>query len=622
MVLISTAIFLTNTVATAGDLTTLERIQISSNRNLLSANKVGSAKTDFILAEDQLGLDRSVADRLIQVPGVSLNGQGGLLQSYSLRGLSRSRIRTEVDGIAIITDRRAGNSVSFIPPALIDAISVQKGPSSTIYGSEAMGGVVSLSTITPKNLNISYNRQNNDAQNGFAMSYGQKGLQGGLVVRKSDNSFAANNKELNTQFSQKAGLIKYQNKLADYDVVLSFLASDTENIGKSSALYPDERVTIYPSEKHSLSQFQMSYQQDWLVKFYHHYQNWDSDVHRVNKRTNLTAYQSHTLGSLFYKSQKLLKGEGRFGVEWIGRRGVNISETELDLEQNVNFSHSLLAAKQDNLGVFIDNHWQHQSLSFMLAMRFDTIYQDNINKAIARHDERLNTSFSATWDVSDTIEIHGEYGTGFRFPTLSELYFNGETPRGSTLGNPELAPETSEGISLDWSYQNDIGILALSGYVQVLDNYIQRYRVNEDLRSYQNLSEAKISGVELSYAVELGDWSHQMSYQWQKGTDSDNQTLADLNPVQWHFRSAWLFDNMSLNNHFSLREKKSDFGDGETQLNDVFIWNMKWLWQANENLTFTVNGNNLLNKLYFGSADEDADYQPGRTIGVAIDYTL
>ena len=46
-----------------------------------------------------------------------------------------------------------------------------------------------------------------------------------------------------------------------------------------------------------------------------------------------------------------------------------------------------------------------------------------------------------------------EAGTGFRFPTLSELYFNGVTPRGDTLGNPRLEPETNRALQLSVAWE-------------------------------------------------------------------------------------------------------------------------------------------------------------------------
>ncbi|WP_141235539.1 TonB-dependent receptor [Pseudoalteromonas sp. NBT06-2] len=62
-------------------------------------------------------------------------------------------------------------------------------------------------------------------------------------------------------------------------------------------------------------------------------------------------------------------------------------------------------------------------------------------------------SLSNTYLLSENLKFHSEFSTGFRFPTLSELYFNGETPRGTTLGNINLEPETSRTLGIALTYQ-------------------------------------------------------------------------------------------------------------------------------------------------------------------------
>jgi len=271
MILLPSFIFITSSLPSTIDTQKVERIQVSANRNLFNSQNIKTRKVESLNSEQQISLNRSVADWLNQLPGVNMNGQGGLMQSYSIRGLSKARIRTEVDGIPIITDRRAGNSVSFIPTSLFSDVLVQKGASSTLYGSDAMGGVVSLSTISPQELSTSIEQQTNGAQTEISIAYGNDQLQTGLSYRKAKNSHAANNKELNTQFEQTAGLIKYESNFDDFNTKTNFLVSNTSDIGKSTSQFPEKKITMYPSEIHSLSQFQLSYKESWLVKLYHHY---------------------------------------------------------------------------------------------------------------------------------------------------------------------------------------------------------------------------------------------------------------------------------------------------------------------------------------------------------------
>jgi len=621
MILLPSFIFITSSLPSTIDTQKVERIQVSANRNLFNSQNIKTRKVESLNSEQQISLNRSVADWLNQLPGVNMNGQGGLMQSYSIRGLSKARIRTEVDGIPIITDRRAGNSVSFIPTSLFSDVLVQKGASSTLYGSDAMGGVVSLSTISPQELSTSIEQQTNGAQTEISIAYGNDQLQTGLSYRKAKNSHAANNKELNTQFEQTAGLIKYESNFDDFNTKTNFLVSNTSDIGKSTSQFPEKKITMYPSEIHSLSQFQLSYKESWLVKLYHHYQNWESQVDRIESRQNKTYYQAHTIGSLFYGQHELVNGEGRFGVEWVGRRGVKISEQEYNQNKTLTFSNSLLEGSQDNYSLFLDNHWQLNKFKFMAGLRYDNINQTNLLTNTSRQDSKLNSSLSATYLISEKLNFHGEFGTGFRFPTLSELYFNGETPRGTTLGNINLESETSNSFSIDMAYQFDNSQLLISTYTQILDNYIQRYRINSELRSYQNIEKASIKGIEVSYEFQITDnFTHQISFQKQTGTDAANEILADLAPTSWTLASQWFLNNSNILNNFSYKQHKSDFADGEQALKSTLLWDLKWQYNINDQFQISLSANNLLDELYYGSSDEDADFQPGRTFGIALSY--
>jgi iron complex outermembrane receptor protein len=147
-------------------------VRVVARRNLLGQALSSAVGAEQISAEEQVSLNRTVADWIERLPGVSLNGQGGLLQSYSLRGFSRWRLRTELDGVPIITDRRAGNSAEFVPPELLDSTTVQLGPASALYGSGALGGVVSLSTLGPEGPRVQASGQTGDRQRSLALAAG------------------------------------------------------------------------------------------------------------------------------------------------------------------------------------------------------------------------------------------------------------------------------------------------------------------------------------------------------------------------------------------------------------------------------------------------------------------
>jgi len=94
----------------------------------------------------------SSADMLRRVPGLSVSGTGRTNgQDISLRGYDRRGVLTLVDGIRQGTDTGHLNS-TFIDPGLIKRVEVVRGPSALLYGSGALGGVVSYETVDAADL--------------------------------------------------------------------------------------------------------------------------------------------------------------------------------------------------------------------------------------------------------------------------------------------------------------------------------------------------------------------------------------------------------------------------------------------------------------------------------------
>ena len=235
---------------------------------------------------------------------MSLNGQGGLLQSYSIRGMSRSRVRTEIDGVPIITDRAAGNSASFLPPALIRTVTVQKGGSSAFYGSDAMGGVVSLQTRRFTQLEVEGIFQNRD--NAFALTMGgapRDDTYVGVTARHADEASAADSTPLNTGYRQGAAVLRHERSWQALTLRLSGLLSRGKDIGKSDRDYPTSN-SLYPYERHGILKVELERPNRWLLRLYGHGQDWQTQT-QLQTQTGtfghaLNTYQSETLGSLFY----------------------------------------------------------------------------------------------------------------------------------------------------------------------------------------------------------------------------------------------------------------------------------------------------------------------------------
>ena len=601
---------------------TIESIRIVGQRNELGSNRLVSNNITYTHADYQSPIKPTIANWLTHVPGVNLNGQGGLLQSYSIRGFSRWRVLTQVDGVPIYTDRRAGNSASFIPGSLLSGFDVQKGPSSALYGSEAIGGVVNLHSVNFSENYIAFSGQSNDQAKAITAAYGDEQWQSAVSFRHANNAKNGNNEPLNTGLEQLTLVNKARVQIDALEAKITWIPSIGKDIGKSAATYPQERITQYPNDIHSIFLAELTDNQFWYAKAYHHYQNWDSDVTRVGKRRNLTEYQGHTLGASVLGMQRVFSGEMRLGVDWINRQGVSIKEQEYDNSDQFIFSKQLIDGQQHNAAIFSDIHWQFEQYSVSTGLRYDYISQRQFIQGEHRTSGALNGSVLLKYHPSTRWSLQAELASGFRFPTLTELYFDGQTPRGTTQGNPNLKPEESMGLQLFATYTVTEDLtLDLSTYYYQMDNYIERYSVDDTTLSYRNLFEAEISGVETTLNWSPSSrWLHMLSFQWQQGEDKQNQTLSDLQAPQWRWNMHWFYDSFTVKNELSYRAKKTKYSAEEQALQSLLTWNVSLTTALSSSTHITLWANNLLDRVAPTSADEDAPDIIGRNLGIKFSY--
>ncbi|WP_235611252.1 TonB-dependent receptor plug domain-containing protein [Pseudoalteromonas luteoviolacea] len=561
-------------------------------------------------------LNRTIADQLTNLSGVSLNGQGGQFQSYAIRGFSRGRIRTEIDGIPIITDRRAGNSASFIAPSLLNLGHVIKGPSSALYGSQAMGGVVSLSSEMSNQTQVAGSVQSNNQGVNFTFKHQKNDFTSALAYQHANNDLAPNDDVLNTQFERASGLVRYKTQHQGFTATYSWLPSYGKSIGKSNIKYPIEQISDYPEEIHSLTQVQLTGEENWVAKLYHHYQNWDSRTTRLERYDGLSQYQGHTLGGQWLQQVTVQGLESHWGIDWLSRKGVKITSDYLVADE---FELSPLSnemnAEEDNFAVYGKTHWQWGRVDFDLGLRYDWIRQQSEQSEDAT-DGRLNASFAAMLPLSETVGLGLDIGTGFRYPTLSERLFYGQTPRGLIVGNQALDPETSVGsqVSLNWHVSDEVSVYGAI-YHYDLDNYIDRYETELGYLTYQNLNTAQISGFEAELRWYAGGrFEHIFSYQQQSGEDTHQQRLDDLHPRELSWTMLVHFDNWSFSNAYRHTFNTDDVGGSELERDAFIVWDMSVEHQLTEKQSVSVAINNLTDETYYGSLDEDAALQPERSV--------
>ncbi|HMT14900.1 MAG TPA: TonB-dependent receptor plug domain-containing protein, partial [Aestuariivirga sp.] len=129
----------------------LGTIEVIANRSATADAKVGSTVNRVSQQEIKTRAQPSVADYLATLPGVSVSAPGGVGQETTLivRGADKKYVKTLFNGIDIsdVTATQVQPSIEHFMADGVSAIEVLKGSQGTLYGSDAVAGVIGISTL-------------------------------------------------------------------------------------------------------------------------------------------------------------------------------------------------------------------------------------------------------------------------------------------------------------------------------------------------------------------------------------------------------------------------------------------------------------------------------------------
>ncbi|MCC7415694.1 MAG: TonB-dependent receptor, partial [Acidobacteria bacterium] len=111
---------------------------------------------------DQAEMARELATDIRQLvryePGIAVRNDPFRfgLNGFSVRGLGGNRVRVEIDGVPVAGGLAVGayadSGRRFVDLAFLERVEILRGPASSLYGSDAIGGIVALSTLRPATL--------------------------------------------------------------------------------------------------------------------------------------------------------------------------------------------------------------------------------------------------------------------------------------------------------------------------------------------------------------------------------------------------------------------------------------------------------------------------------------
>ena len=480
--------------AQADDESRQDTIVVEGSRLDQTQTEIGSSVSLITSADiEELGFDFAL-DAVASAPGVTINQNGGFGGSASvrIRGASSDQTLVIIDGVPVGDPSGTGGGYNFayLDTASIERIEVLKGPQSVLWGSDAIGGVVSITTKKPE-----------DELGGQAFAeYGSfNTLRGGASISNandtgdfrlaysgmtSDGISKADEANGNTEddgydshtIAGKGGVNLPGNARLDANLLWNDAKSEFDSFSggaQGSVADGDEYTdnqTLSGGVSLKLPLFNDKLQNEFFVGY--------SDIERENFTNGVSSY--------FAEGERtILRYQGT--VEANDR---NTFSFGIEDEDSSSGSASANATSLFSLYEFKPI----ETLTITGGLRHD---DDD------RYGSKTTGRVAAAWNPTDNLIVRGSWGQGFKAPSIFQSTYIC-TFCGLTEPNANLKAEESEGFDLGIDWYSDDGRTSLGANIfsQETENMIDfSYTAG-----YDNIAFVESKGVEIYGSQVLTDW--------------------------------------------------------------------------------------------------------------------
>ncbi len=412
-----------------------EEIVVTANRLEAERGEVGSSVTVISAEEIELKRKTSVAELLRTVPGVEVvrGGGPGQITSVFVRGGSPSQSLVLLDGARLNAPTTGAFDLANLAADSVERIEIVRGPQSTIYGSEAVAGIISIFSKTGREgLHVSALAEAGELGSSrfrFGVDGGSESFDYAVVVSREDTGgvSSASERAGNTEddgyqnLSAATRLGWHFSADARVDLNLRYFDAEVANDGFDFVLGPVDDANRLQTREGLTGSLRLEtplgamWNQSFLLAVNDEqlagvdpddaFSNFAID----SRSLELTSQSDVSLGA----SDVLT-----FGLGWEQRDGGSAGSFEERVEV---------------LSAFVQNAWSWRDRLFLTA----GVRRDDHSQFGGETTFRL----SSTWSFASRARLHGSYGTGFKAPTIHDLFF-------PFFSNPDLDAETSKGFDL------------------------------------------------------------------------------------------------------------------------------------------------------------------------------
>lgn len=586
------------------------------------------------------------------IPGVTTSQTSSdTATAINIRGLQDfGRVNVLIEG-ARQNFQRSGhnaNGAFYIEPEMFGSVDITRGPTSMIYGSGAIGGVVAFRLLNADD----FLKAGEYAAVQSKASYGSNddGRLGNATVAARSENFdilgqtnfrehgdyedGGGNTVADTADKTQSNMVNARFRPGDGHEITGTIIDLTSEFIESQGGTGTPRDTTVENQQYTLGYTFARPDTpliDFSAKIYHN--DTSLDQFTVSNPAAYRYFDIKTHGFDINNTSRFGSDDFRFALTY----GVDGVYDEVATFDTAGYGSALTPGGERSLeGAFIQNKLtMFDFIDLITALRYDRYELDS--PAATSEGDRVSPKVTLGVTPVEGITLFGTYAEGYRAPSTTETLIDGAHPfpMFSLLPNPNLRPEVAHnwegGVNFKYDgvlQENDRFRAKVTGFRNTIDDYIDAVYVDplgntapdasgcvfptpfpvcffDDTFQYMNIASALIQGVELEASYDAGSWFAILSAQHITGKDEDTGArLTTVLPDRASGTLGFRFFDQRLVAGTRITVVDSHQG-GSTEAGSVYpasdayaLVDLFAQYQFNENATLNLNIDNVFDKEY------------------------
>ncbi|UGQ47723.1 TonB-dependent receptor domain-containing protein [Massilia endophytica] len=567
--------------------TAIDAVIVTATRSPQRASEVISDTVTITADEIARSGVGSVTELLQRQRGIEVtrNGGPGTNSTVYIRGANSNQNIVLVDGVRIGSSTSGAASWSSIPLSAIDRIEIVYGPLSTLYGADAIGGVIQVFTKKGKG---------ETAVTAFAGAGSDNTREADAAISGGTGKFSYSlsaGKERSDGFSAtKPGNFSYNGDKDGYD-------------RKNAA----GQFTVQLAPGHEAGALFLYSRTETQIDA----GAGSFDAHSVQDLNNVAVFSRHELLPNWKMQLQLAQTRdksGNFsGTGPFGTSQINTKQTQFSWQNDIQLGADtlqLLAERRkeeveaNTAGLSRDRSTNSVATTYNLKRGDHLVSVGARNDDSSQYGSKGTGSLGYGYRFTRELRLNASYGTSFRAPTFNELYYPG-------FGQPDNKPEKGRNGEIGLQYNDGKTQLGAVYYRNKLSRLLVTTipcPIPDPAFTFgcaYNVNKATLEGLSLSAQHQLGDLALSASADLQDPKDeTTHKQLARRARRHASLAAEYGAGPLRAGVEWQLSSERFDNASNTARLGGYGLVNLFATWQFNRDWSALVRWNNVADKQY------------------------